>query len=282
MNLAFAFIPLSLAFQAAVLDVPKPLLKTVPAVNQTMAKVNGVEIKMADVEVLLWEWRKNDVLNDLITYQIVKDAAAKESVKVTDDEAQAETKRLIDGIGQTLPAGQTIEQAMEQEGTAPSRLYIRVKTEMLLRKLILKDFAPADYVKISTIVFKPASTSTEDIKVATDRAQRAYLRLKGGEAWDEVLLSVTDDPRARAALGSVGWRAKRLFPEATQAEMAKLTKGGITQPSTTANGIQIFRIDALGSSATAEEKLELEESYFAGQRQSTMTKLRAEAKVERF
>ncbi len=282
MNLAFALIPLGFALQAAVLDVPKPLLKTVPAVNQTMAKVNGVEIKMADVEVLLWEWRKNDVLNDLITYQIVKDAAAKENVKITDEEAQAETKKLIDGIGQTLPAGQTIEQAMEQEGTAPSRLYIRVKTEMLLRKLILKDFAPADYVKISTIVFKPASTSAEDVKVAADRAQRAYLRLTGGEAWDEVLLSVTDDPRARAALGSVGWRAKRLFPETTQAEIAKLAKGGITQPSQTANGIQIFRIDALGSGATAEEKLELEESYFAGQRQSVMAKLRAEAKVEKF
>lgn len=282
MNVALALVPLALALQSATLDVPKPLLKPVPAVNQTLAKVNDVEIKMADVEVLLWEWRKNDVLNDLITYQIVKDAATKESVKVTDEEAQAETKKLMDGIAQTLPAGQTIEQAMDQEGTAPSRLFIRVKTEMLLRKIILKDFAPADYIKISTIVFKPASANEEDVKVANDKAQRAYLRLKGGEAWDEVLLSVTDDARARAALGAVGWRAKRLFPESVQTEVGKLAKGGFTQPAATANGIQIFRIDALGASATAEEKLELEESYFAGQRQAVMTKLRSEAKVEKF
>lgn len=282
MNLAFLLAPLALVAQSAVLDVPKTLLRPMPAANQALARVNGVEIKMSDVEVLLWEWRKNDVLNDLITYQIVKDAAAKQSVTVTDEVAQAETKRLMDGIAQELPQGQTIQQAMEQEGTAPSRLFIRVKTELLLRGIVLKGFNHADYVKVSTIVFKPASASTADVKVAVDKAEKAYNRLAGGEAWDEVLLSVTDDERAKAALGSVGWRAKKLFPEPVQAELEKLAKGKVTKPAQTANGLQIFRIDARGASATAVEKQELEESYFAAQRQGLMSKLRSEAKVEKF
>ena len=282
MNLAFLLAPLALVAQSAVLDVPKTLLRPMPAANQALARVNGVEIKMTDVEVLLWEWRKNDVLNDLITYQIVKDAAAKQSVTVTDEVAQAETKRLMDGIAQELPQGQTIQQAMEQEGTAPSRLFIRVKTELLLRGIVLKGFSHADYVKVSTIVFKPASASTADVKVAVDKAEKAYNRLTAGEAWDEVLLSVTDDERAKAALGSVGWRAKKLFPEPVQAELEKLAKGKVTKPAQTANGLQIFRIDAHGGTATAVEKQELEESYFAAQRQGLMSKLRNEAKVEKF
>ena len=61
-----------------------------------------------------------------------------------------------------------------------------------------------------------------------------------------------------------------------------LKKGGFTKPSTTANGIQIFRLDVLGGAATAVERQELEESYVAGQRQNFMTKLRGEAKVEGF
>lgn len=283
MSFATLLVPAILIAQSsAVLDVPKTFIKAVPATNQTLARVNGVEIKMTDVEALLWEWRRNDILSDLITYQIVKDAAVKAKVAVTDEEAQSETKKLIDGIAQTLPAGQTIEQAMEQEGTAPSRLFIRVKTEMLLRQMILRDFKGEDYVKISTIVFKPASPSEEDVKVAADKAQRAHNRLVGGEAWDDVLLSVTDDPRARAALGSVGWRPRSLFPEPVRQEMSTIAKGGFTKPAHTTNGIQIFRMDALGGSATAVERLELEESYFAGQRQSVMAKLRADAKVERF
>lgn len=282
MNLAFLLAPALVAIQSAVLDVPKSLLKPVPAPNATLAKVNGVEIRTSDVDALLWEWRRKDVLADLITYQIVKDAAKKQAVEVTDDAVHEEAKKLVDGIAQSLPPGQTIEQAMEEEGTAPSRIFIRVKTEMLLRKMILKDFVPADYVKISTIVFKPASASTEDVQVAMDKAQRAYNRLVGGESWDEVLLSVTDDARARAALGAVGWRPKRLFPESTQAEMSAIAKGGYTKPSATANGIQIFRLDALGGGATAVERQELEESYVAGQRQNFMTKLRGEARVEGF
>lgn len=280
MNLAFLLAPALVAIQSAVLDVPKSLLKPVPAPNATLAKVNGVEIRTSDVDALLWEWRRKDVLADLVTYQIVKDAAKKQSIEVTDDAVQEEAKKLVDGIAQSLPPGQTIEQAMEEEGTAPSRIFIRVKTEMLLRKMILKDFVPADYVKISTIVFKPTTASAEDTQVAMDKAQRAYNRLVGGESWDEVLLSVTDDPRARAALGAVGWRPKRLFPEATQSEMNTLKKGGYTKPSATANGIQIFRLDVLGGGATAVERQELEESYVAGQRQGFMSKLRAEAKVE--
>lgn len=282
MNLAFLLAPLALYAQASVLDIPKSLIKAVPAANQTLARVNGVEIKMTDVEPLLWEWRKNDALNDLITYQIVKDAAAKQGVSVTDEVAQSETKKLMAGIAETLPQGQTIEQAMDQEGTAPSRLYIRVKTELLLRGIVLKGFVHADYVKISTIVFKPATASAEDVKVAVEKAQKAYTRLTGGESWDDVLISVTDDPRAKQALGNVGWRSKKLFPESVQAELDKVKKGGYTKPAQTSNGIQIFRVDAMGSSATAVEKQELEESYFAAQRQGMMSKLRGEAKVEKF
>jgi parvulin-like peptidyl-prolyl isomerase len=279
--LAFALLA---AFQQAapLIDVPKSLLKPVPAVNQVLAKVDGQEIKSSDVEALLWEWRKADVVNDLVTYQIVRAAATKAGVSATDDEVLKEVSALLNGIKQTLPVGQTIEQAMEAEGTAPSRLFVRVKTEILLRKYILVGFKQADFVKISTIVIKPASASTADVKVALEKADKTYGRLTGGEKWDAVLLSVTDDERARASLGLVGWRPTSLFPESVQQELGTLKQGSIAKPAQTQNGIQIFRIEALGKAATAEELLELQESYVGGQRQQAMAKLRAASKVEKF
>lgn len=268
--------------QGALLDVPKSLLKPTPAVNQVLAKVNGVEIKTSDVEALLWEWRKSEVVNELITYALVKDAAAKAEIMVADEEVDKEVKALLEGIKASLPPGQTLEQAMEQEGTSPSRLFIRVKTEILLRKTILKGFDPKEYVKISTIVIKPGSASTEDLKVALEKSEKAYNRLVGGEQWMQVLASVTTDERALASEGLVGWRPVALFPDSVKAELASLKKGGFSKPAQTQNGIQIFRVDALGREATAVEMQELHESYVGGQRQQTMAKLRAAAKIERF
>lgn len=268
--------------QAAFLDVPRDLVKTPPAVNQVVAKVDGVEIKGADVEALLWEWRKSEVVADLINYAVVKNAAAKQQVAVTDDEVRKEVDLLIQAIKQELPAGQTIEQAMEKEGTAPSRLFVRVKTEVLLRKLILKDFKPEEYVKISTIVLKSASSSLADVKVTLERAERVYTRLTSGEDWSKVLLETTDDERARASNGSVGWRPINIFPDSVRAELDKLKKGGITKPAQTQNGIQVFRLDALGKQATAVELQELQSSFVAGQRNAVMAKLKADAKIEKF
>lgn len=282
MNVIAIALTAAFAQASSVADIPQTLIKPIPATNQVMARVNGVEIKASDVEALLWEWRKNDVINDLVTFQIVKTAAAKAEVSATDQEVQKEVESLLAGIKQALPPGQTLEQAMEQEGTSPSRLFLRVKTEVLLRKLILVNFKQEGYVKVSTIVVKPTSASASDVKVALEKAEKAYARLSGGEKWDDVLLSVTEDPRARASQGQVGWRPLALFPESVQKEIASLKKGAFTKPAQTQNGIQIFRIDALGKGASAEELLELQESYVGGQRQQAMAKLRAEAKVEKF
>ncbi len=281
-NFAFALAMLGQVQGQSGLDIPKNFLKPVPATNQVLARVNGVEIKASEVEALLWEWRKNDVLNDLINFQIVRTAAQKQEVTATDDEVNTEMLKLLEGIKSQLPKGQTLEQAMEQEGTAPSRLFVRVKTEILLRKMILKGFEPKDYVKVSTIVIKPAGSGTDDLKVALEKADKAYTRLIGGEKWEDVLLSSTDDQRARASLGLVGWRPIALFPESVRADIGKSKKNGFTKPASTVNGIQIFRLDAIGKEATAEEVLELKESYVGGQRTGLMTKLRADAKVEKF
>lgn len=264
------------------IDVPRDLLKQTPAQNQVLARVNGVEIKAMDVEPLLWEWRKNEVVNELITYALVKGATSKLGIDVPDAEVKKELESLIGNIKATLPPGRTIESAMEQEGTAPSRLFIRVKTEILLRKYIVRDLKPDEWVKVSTIVIKPASANTADLKVALEKADKAYNRLVGGENWSQVLISVTDDERARTSEGVVGWRQKSVFPETVAKEMDTLKKGGFTKPAQTQNGIQIFRIDALGKTATAEETLEMQASFVAGQRQAVLAKMREAAKIEKF
>jgi len=281
-NFVLALATLGQVAGQAGLDIPKTLIKPVPPVNQVLARVNGFEIKSSDVEALLWEWRKNDVLNDIISYQLVRGEADKNQIKATDDEVNTEMLKLMEGIKSQLPKGQTMEQAMEQEGTAPSRLFLRVKTEILLRKIILRAFDAKDYVKVSTIVVKPAGTSADDLKVALEKADKAYNRLVAGNKWEDVLMDSTDDARARASLGLVGWRPVALFPDSVRLDIGKLKKNGYTKPAPTVNGIQIFRLDALGKEATAVEMVELQESYVGGQRAGVMSKLRADAKIEKF
>lgn len=273
---------LALAVQTAKLpmsEIPSELLKPVPPKESVLVKVNGKEIKAADVEALLWDWRREDVLNDLVSFRVVRDAATLANLTATDAEIAEAKDQLMKALASTLEQGQTMEQLMAQEGTTHSRIYLRVHTEVLLKKLILKQFNKNDYVDISTIVIKH-TTDGADTKRALDAAQGAYAELQAGKTWDEVMAKVVTDQRARDAKGKVGWRPLSAFPDTVRDEILTSKQGTITKPALTPNGVQIFRVDGKGTEATGESLFALQEWYVNAMRVDTVNKLRANAKIE--
>lgn len=262
------------------LDMPANLVMKTPGKAAVLATVNGKTITAEDLTPLLWDWRMNDVLSDVIGDRVVRDAATRAKISATDAEVDSEVKKLLASIKASLPQGQTIEDAMLQEGTTPSRIWLRMRTEILLRKLAVAELKPETFVNVSTIVIKPASQQAADLKAALEKAEDCYKRLNVGESWDNVFLSVTDDSRARAALGKIGWRNLTAFPEVAAKEIVSLGRGKVTKPVQTVNGIQIFRVDAKGADVTGDEKTELEDAYFASRRTGLMQKLREDAGVK--
>ncbi|MEQ1933251.1 MAG: peptidylprolyl isomerase [Fimbriimonadaceae bacterium] len=275
---------LSLVFQGAKLpvsDLPTEIVVKRPA-DGIAAKVNGVDIKVSDVDALLWDWRKDDVLDDLIAYRLVKTEAGRLGLKATDEEIKAEVNNLFKAITEGLEQGKSITQAMAEQGTTLSRIHMRVATEVLIRKVILFAFKPEEFVDISTITVKPASDSATDLKHAIEMADGVYQRLQRGEAFDAVLLSVSQDQNAIKARGKIGWRLISALPDAVRKEIVTLKAGQFTKPAQTVNGLQVFRIDTVGKEAKDEQLKAFQDWYVNGMRLQTVDRLRKSAKIERF
>jgi foldase protein PrsA len=262
-------------------DLPKELVVAPPPPTQVMATVNGVPIRAEDVQAFLLEWRAQEVVEDLINYQVVRTEAQKHTISVTDQEVTEELDRLLKQVEEQLQPGQTLAETLLAEGQTRSRLFLRLKTEMLLRRLILRDFNQADYVKVSTMVFPAQSPQSDHVAEALKRAEEAYARLERGESWDDVLQSVTTDQRALAARGQLGWRQTTAFPETVQEQFKQIKITQVTKPAQTVNGFQIFRLEMTGRDASGDDLEELQNLFFQSMRNQKFEELRAAAKIER-
>lgn len=283
MILRTLFITLALGLQQSTFHVELPAKYTSvpPPAAKVLARVDGVEIKAADVEPFLWDWRGDEALMDLISYQMAKAEAAAKGVKVNEADVEAEVDRQIEAVRSSLQPGQTAEQSLRDEGFPRSRLYLRVASQLFIDGIVLRQFDPKEYVNVSTLVVKPTDEQASSLAAALKKAEDAYGRLQGGEPWETVLASLVD-PAGRPSGGPVGWRPLTAFPDTVRDELKFLPAGKVTKPAQTSNGIQIFRMDTHGEDAQGVELAQLKATYLTGARQAYAKQLRDRVKIERF
>jgi foldase protein PrsA len=279
---ALALVVTLLQGQGIAPEIPKKYLLPAPTADKVVAKVNGVEIKASDVEDLLWQWRGQEATNDLINYLLIKQEAQKRGVTVTEKEVEDAIDVQLSQLASQLNPGQTPEQFLEQQGVkSRSRLFLRIRTELLLNKMAVADLKQEQYVKVSTIVVRPEAQDTKAIAAAAKKADDLYSKLQKGGTWESALNATTQDPQVQSTKGLLGWRALDAFPEPARTELGKFKIGQFTKPVQTANGFQIFRVDGRGVDAKGKELDELKAVYTQVGRQQILTKLRSEAKIER-
>lgn len=271
---------LTLVFQGQA-DLPKKHMGAKPATSKVIAKVNGQDITASDLEPYLWDWAAAAALEDLIMYKVVSDEANRLALKVDDAEVEAEFQKQMQAYAQQLPPGKTPEEALAERHFSKSRIYMGLKREMLVTKIVDREFSAVGYVKVSTITVKPKSEQVEDVSAAITSMNEAYARLKKGDKWETVLRSVTFDENVVRANGLIGWRSLRAFPETVQNEIKTLKAGDITKPAQTQFGIQLFRIEAKGEAAKGEDLEDLKAQFQASARGELLTRLRSQAKIER-
>lgn len=262
------------------LQVPPKLVVPPPKPEQVLATVNGKAITAAQVAPLLWQWRGEEALQELISYQTVVGEAHRVGVSVTDTKVE---KALDEQIAELKkdPQVKDLDEWMRENGFTRSRLFLRKKAELLLDELVAKGFNAANYVKVSTLMIKPANEQATSIASAITKAQAAYDRLKAGEAWDKVLPAYVEDANVIKTKGLLGWRSLEAFPESVRREMGTLPIGQVTRPAQTQFGIQIFRVEGKGASATPEQLAELKAFYNQTARTEYLQRLRSSTKVER-
>jgi hypothetical protein len=269
--------------QSAIDDVPKKYVVPAPTPDKVVAKVNGVDIKASEINDLLWQARGLELTNDVILYTAIKQDAKKKGIAdLTEKEVDEAFTEQLSQASAGLKPGEKLEDALHRDGFSFSRLYLRMRMQLMIDRILTKDFKPANFVKVSTIIVKPASPANKDVAEASKRADDLYARLKKGESWEGALNSATLDAKVRGNKGLLGWREISAFPELAQQELAAIKPGGVTKPFQTSYGIQIFRLEARGVGANKQELAELKSQYMSAMVPQYLNQLQKEAKIERF
>ncbi|MBI1755872.1 MAG: peptidylprolyl isomerase [Fimbriimonas ginsengisoli] len=268
---------LLLALAAPQGNAPPP-----PKPERVLAKVGSEAIRASDVEAYLWDWRGYEALQDLISFRLVEREAKRAGVSVSRQETLDALQQQVTALQSSLPKGKSLEDTMRQQGFPRSRLFLRIRSEQLLDRLVLHDLKPSEFAKVSTLIFRAASEQTSVLAAAIRQADEAYADLAKGEAWHDVLATATTDKHILSTDGLVGWREISAFPPTVAEEMKKLKPGQTTHPAQTKNGIQIFRLEATGDGASAKDAEELRQTYLSAKRPEFLAKLRQAVKIERF
>lgn len=278
------FLCLALAASTAAsaqLEMPSKYKTPPPKPGQAVAKVGGKSIFAGEVEPYLWEWLGKGATDDIISYVLVLQDSGKRGVVAADSEVDKEVDAEIASV--RASQGGSSEQAAEWlrgQGFTRSRLFMRLKAKLLMDKVLEGGFHPETYVKVATILVKAPSADASKVAEAIAKAQDAYKQLQTGQAWDNVLASVTTDKNVLKTHGVLGWRELSAFPDSVQREFSALRDGGFTHAAQTKNGIQIFRVDAHGGDAKGKELEALKALYMEGARPAYIARLKSQAGVE--
>jgi peptidyl-prolyl cis-trans isomerase C len=247
-----------------------------------LAKVNGVEIHQSDLAIAEEEAgqippmspdAKRDYLvqfmSDLIL--VSKDAEAK---KVGDSAAfkhkmEFERRKLLmSSLLQTVGKEALTDAAMHKVYDDAVK-GIGQQEEVHARHILIR--APAGNEKAS--------------KAAEDKIKAVIARLNKGEDFVKVASEVTEDPSGKANGGDLGYFTKdQMVPEFANAAFA-LDKGKISGPVRTQFGWHVIKVEdkRMKSPPTFDEVKGQIEQFVVRQAQANLvTKLRAEAKVEKF
>lgn len=242
-------------------------------------KVDGITITRGELAGWLWEWRGHEAVEEAVQLLLLEREAKALGVAVSAQEAELEFARRLEEARKGGEPG-AFEASMRQQGFGYSRLYLRLRMDLLAQKLLEKEFRPEEQVKVSTIVFATPGGSVEELQKAIQAANEAYTKLESGADWRKVLESTGATGAVLDSGGLIGWRSVTVFPTAIHAQLREAPKGKALKPVQTQNGIQIFRVEAQGSKASPEELGELRATYLSEARPSLMRRLKERAKIE--
>ncbi len=281
MSLVAALAGLQIALQTGGVQLGIPNLRPAPDKDQVLVKVNGQDIKASDIAALLWDVKAEEILNEVTYYQLAKAEADRLGIFLTGKEIDEGVQRELDGMRANLAPGQTLEQAMAASGQTRARTYLAVKTSLLLTKIAFAEFDPKLYVKVSTIIIKPASSSAADLESAIKIAKGAYDRLQKGDAWEAVVDDVVTDEAGRESKGRLGWRLLSAFPDDVRSEIGLLRANQYSKPAQIQNGIQFFRIERFGKDLNKEEMDQMRIDMTESLRIQAVNKIRKTMTIER-
>jgi peptidyl-prolyl cis-trans isomerase C len=249
--------------------------------DPVVATVNGTAIHQSDLTVAEEEAgqippmspeAKQDYLVQISADLILVSKAA-EAKKFGDD---ADFKRKLEFIRKKL----LMEGLMQSVGK-------EALTDAALHKVYddaVKQMGDEKEVHARHILFRAAPGDEKAAKEAEDKAKAVIARLNKGEDFAKIASELTEDPSGKANGGDLGYFSKeQMVPEFSDTAFG-LENGKISGPVKTQFGWHVIKVEDKRTKPTPkfdEVKPQLER-YVVGKAQADLvTKLRADAKIER-
>jgi peptidyl-prolyl cis-trans isomerase C len=249
--------------------------------DPVVAKVNGTEIHQSDLAVAEEEAgqlppmsadAKKDYLVQFMADMILVSKAA-EDKKIGDT---PEFKAKLTFARKKL----LMESVLQQ--TAKTAM-----TDAAMHKVYddaVKTMSGEEEVHARHILIRAAAGDDKASKEAEDKIKAIIARLKNGEDFAKVAGETTEDPSGKATGGDLGYFTKeQMVPEFADVAF-KLDKGQISEPVHTQFGWHVIKVEDKRKKPAPsfdEVKPQIEQYVTRKAQADLVTKLRAEAKIEK-
>ncbi len=269
--------------QPAAAKFTPPQLPPAPDPNTVVATVNGEPILASELMRATYDWYGAEAVEYIILTRIIEQEARKQKVSVKPEEIEARYKQQVQNAEANLPPGMSLEDFLRRNRFPPSRLYSRVRVQLLAEKLAEKRINLDDFIEYSEIVIRIQGANPEEQEqnapAAEAKAQEAYQKISEGLDFAEAAKQYSEDPFTKDRGGKKGWQHKRFLTPDTLQQLEKLKPGQVSLPFRTLAGYTIVRLERTGSQATGDDLQTIRQQALMMELNTYVRDLQSKAKI---
>jgi foldase protein PrsA len=258
---------------------PAPL----PAGDTVVATVNGEPIRARDLIQASYEWFAATAIEELILERVIEQEARKQGVSVSNAEVEARYKQQLQNAESQVPPGMSLDDFLKRNQFPPSRLFARIRSQMLVEKLVERQVNLDDFVEYSQIVIRIQGNTPEqqeeNTPTAEAKAQEAYQKIKEGLDFAEAVKEYSEDPFSKDRGGKMNWQNLNFIVPDLRQKLQAMQPGEISEPFKMMGSYMIIRKERTGSQASPEEQQELREQAVRLQIGEYVRQLQSKAKI---
>ncbi|GIV05108.1 MAG: hypothetical protein KatS3mg016_0683 [Fimbriimonadales bacterium] len=259
---------------------PAPL----PPGDTVVATVNGEPIRANELIHACYDWFAATAIEELILERIVEQEARAQKISVSDAEVEARYKQQLQNAEAQVPPGMSLDDFLKRNQFPPSRLFARIRTQMLVEKLVERQVNLDDFVEYSQIVIRIQGNTPEqqeeNAAAAEAKAREAYEKIQQGLDFAEAVKEYSEDPFSKDRGGKMNWQNKNFIVPDLRATLEALQPGQVSEPFRSMGSFMIIRKERTGSMASPEEQQELREQAVRIQISDYVRQLQSKAKIE--
>jgi foldase protein PrsA len=253
--------------------------KTTPKPAKGQPKVTDDQLKKQCQQE--YDTLRNQTVGLLVSYKWIEGEAQRQGVKVSD----ADVKKSFDEQKkQNFPKDADYKKFLQQSGQSQADILLRVKLDLLSRKIrdkVIKGKDKVSDAQISAFYEKNkdrfTQPETRDLKIVLTKteakAKEAKAALDGGQSWANVVKKYSIDQASKASGGKLPAQAKGTLEKSLDEAVFTAKQGVTSGPVKTQFGWYVFQVEKIKQSSTqtlAEAKPTIKQTLVSQNQQQAL------------